>query len=522
MTRSVLLSVLVCGLALAQTRTLYVFPGTGPQAAFGQRLDRIADADGDGIPDVVASAPTPATFAGTNYLPGYVRVYSGADGSLLSQVTSPINQDQFGASLAATGDLDGDQLGDYAVTGSGLWAPLEFRSGLTGQLIGILPGSEASQVAGLGDVDGDQTDDVIISLFGIAGGPVEVRVVSGATAQTIYTYPMRAPTLADVGDVDADGVPDFAYGNSRYNTSPLMIQTGAVFVHSGSDGSLIHSFMGEDANDRLGISVDAAGDLDGDGHEDIVVGMPGDATPFPSAGAVRVYSGADGTILHQVFGAAANEMLGCRVLGGHDLNGDGTPDFAALGSQFFRAFSGTNGEVLATEAPLMTNHIDVCSLTVLGDVDGDGLAEFAIGETDQTSSPGRVLVMSIGAASPFGLGLGGANTLSLEWLPGLTAPAAGTIRASGASPLAPGVFGFSLQETSTSVSGITLLINLAPGAFISTLPVAFGLNGRFAVPFDLRVPGLEGNAFFMQAAEFSTAAPQGVFASNGLSFFLTR
>ena len=93
------------------------------------------------------------------------------------------------------------------------------------------------------------------------------------------------------GDVDADGVPD-VIGGTRGSFG------GSLFsarVYSGANGTLLHDLVGPQANDVFGYSVDGATDVDGDGHDDLVVGAPYYDGPLNTSGGIFFRSGANGS-----------------------------------------------------------------------------------------------------------------------------------------------------------------------------------------------------------------------------------
>ena len=91
-----------------------------------------------------------------------------------------------------------------------------------------------------------------------------------------------------------------------------------------------YQFDGSDHEDELGHAVGRCGDLNGDGHADILVGAPEARNgALLRAGAVFVYSGLDGSLMFEFRGPAADMGLGHGVSGDGDVNNDGTPDIVA-------------------------------------------------------------------------------------------------------------------------------------------------------------------------------------------------
>jgi len=126
--------------------------------------------------------------------------------------------------------------------------------------------------------------------------------------------------VASAGDVNGDGHDDLITGAPNES-----LDTGRARVFSGADGSLLFTFSGSTAGDLLGWSCAGAGDVNGDGRDDLVVGAPQTNVPL-GRGYVRLYSGADGSLLRTLNGAAAGDRFGAAVAGAGDLNGDGKDD----------------------------------------------------------------------------------------------------------------------------------------------------------------------------------------------------
>lgn len=142
-------------------------------------------------------------------------------------------------------------------------------------------------------MNGDGTPDVIV------GAPFDdnagndsgsARVFSGADGSVLFTFDGDAPghelgySVAGIGDINQDGHDDVAVGAPLANGV-----TGLVRIYSGADGAPFITLQGDIAGDLFGAFVGAAGDVDGDGYPDLVVG----AIRPAQAGYVRVYSGLD-------------------------------------------------------------------------------------------------------------------------------------------------------------------------------------------------------------------------------------
>ena len=132
--------------------------------------------------------------------------------------------------------------------------------------------------------------------------------------------------VADAGDVNGDGVADILVGASEAEVGGLG-GSGKAYVYSGTDGSLIHDWSGPHGNARMGNAVSTAGDVNGDGFDDVIVGIYNAASAGNTkAGRVVVYSGVDGSTILRWDGTSADEYFGSAVAGGRDFDGDLIPD----------------------------------------------------------------------------------------------------------------------------------------------------------------------------------------------------
>jgi len=157
---------------------------------------------------------------------------------------------------------------------------------------------------------------------------------SPASAQYVLLYQKNGAaagdnmgySVASAGDVNGDGRADFIIG--AYAADPGGLgDAGSVYVYSGATGADLLQFQknGAFAGDRLGWSVASAGDVNRGGRADIIIGAPG--ASLGDAGSAFVYSGSTGGLLVQKEGAEATDFFGLSVASAGDVNGDGKSAF---------------------------------------------------------------------------------------------------------------------------------------------------------------------------------------------------
>ncbi len=121
-----------------------------------------------------------------------------------------------------------------------------------------------------------------------------------------------------IGDVDGDGASDLVTSAPTWGANGQPSGPGKVYVYSGRSGQLLWSQAGKD-QEGLGTGLEAAGDVNGDGAGDVIAGAPGGDHAY-------VFSGRDGRLLFTLAPDAPNERFGTSAAGAGDQNGDGVPD----------------------------------------------------------------------------------------------------------------------------------------------------------------------------------------------------
>ncbi|RME34296.1 MAG: hypothetical protein D6786_05325 [Gammaproteobacteria bacterium] len=244
------------------------------------------------------------------------------------------------------------------------------------------------------DTDGDGASDLLEYAF--AGAPADAAFVSPL-------YMVRDPSPATqavvLGDVNGDGVTDFALGFP--GASDLYTHAGRVEVRSGVDGGLLWDAYGQATHDALGWRLIAVRDIDGDGVRELAATAPFASDPYAGtkAGRLHLFSGADGTLLWRATGHATKASWGGWisdrwgqdvVADVGDVNGDGYTDlaigatgtddpFAGADAGEVQLLSGVDGHILWQARGAAGYDALGGIIAVAGDVNGDGQADVALG-----------------------------------------------------------------------------------------------------------------------------------------------
>ncbi len=306
---------------------LTILPPAG-ELTFGAAVDGGGDVNADGFVDVVVAAP----------VAGHATFYSGQNGSVLRQITTPVAGEAFGESVSFVGDSNGDGRTDVLV-GSPASGVARVYSGANGQLLFTMVGTASDRFAAslddAGDVDHDGVDDLVLGLPGAAlNGPASgaMQIRSGADGHVLRTLAgisgfELGTSVSGAKDVDGDGTPDQVAGTTSGD---------AAFLYCGSSGRELASFLGTKSAPGYGATVACGGDTNGDGKADVAVGCSGSplapAWPLP----VQVFGDCPGSIL--------GEGSACAPIGGVAPRLDGTGCPKAGGTLTLRV----TGKTLAT------------------------------------------------------------------------------------------------------------------------------------------------------------------------------
>jgi hypothetical protein len=351
------------------------------------------DVNGDGFADLIIGAPYGArlyTGSGESYVVfgnpdgfGGVLDLAALDGSTGFRLDGVDPGSRTGRSVSSAGDVNGDGyddviIGAHAATPDGrLYAGESYvvfgdPDGFGGALdLASLDGSHGfrligidafdlsgESVSGAGDVNGDGLEDVIVSarfadpsgrpdagesyvVFGDPdgfGGALDLAALDGSNGFRLDGVDFAIWSVSGAGDVNGDGLADLIIGsvNGGYGAGESYV----VFADPGGFGGALdlaslnrtNGFRldGIDPGDSSGYSVSGAGDVNGDGLADLIVGAPGagesyvvfgDAGGFGGALSLAALDGTNGFRLDGIGG-----LSGYSVSGAGDVNGDGFAD----------------------------------------------------------------------------------------------------------------------------------------------------------------------------------------------------
>lgn len=304
---------------------------SGNELRSAHNSQSLADIDGDGVQDNVDNCPYV-------YNPAQVDANSNEIGDAC-ECAEPLftlygmsNDLRLGIAVAKAGDVNRDGTPDYIIGANGSAMVI---SGLEGDTLFTFSGSSADRfgwtVSGAGDVNNDTYPDILVGASR-AGDWGYAKVYSGLDGAQLLQIPEDTTVtwwrggfgigLAGAGDLDGDGFDDVIVGGS-----------GEVLVISGQTGSTLYYFIEEtpaDCCDRFGEFVSGIGDINNDATPDIVVGAyvyePTPRTNTNVTGKVYVFSGIDGDTLHTFTGQNNLDIFGYSLASDADINGDGYAD----------------------------------------------------------------------------------------------------------------------------------------------------------------------------------------------------
>ena len=409
-----------------------IIEGNQYNAAMGNKVSSAGDVNGDGYSDVLISAYLFDTGIQNQKDHGIVNLYLGSSNGITSQQQPSRtfygkDNDHMGSSIACAGDVNGDGYSDILL-GAEYYDNGQFNEGG----VFVYYGSKGN--------------------VGVVGDPV-------ATMESNQVDGWFGTAVASAGDVNGDGYSDILVGCYTFDNGQK--DEGHVFVyHGGAYGigtkdavSVTNSKTGA----LMGFSVANAGDVNGDGYSDMLVGAHRFDNDQADEGVGVVILGAPNGLGLVLF-LECNQpgaMMGFAVAGAGDVDGDGFSDVMAgarlysngqalEGAAFIFKGSPAYGVVTANPTVIESNQVDARlghALSSAGDVNGDGFSDIALGayQYDKGSSNEGVVMIHYGSAN-------GINTVpslilegeQIEAQFGISVACAGDVNADGFADLIVG------------------------------------------------------------------------------------
>jgi hypothetical protein len=349
------------------------FESNQQEAHLGKAVGTAGDIDNDGDSEVIVGAQD---YSNGNLHEGKAFLFRGSPSGLETTPfwTAEANQDgaSFGSAVGTAGDVNNDGLSDvivgaYAmnnvvlnegvafvyygtISGPSLTPSWTTSPGVSGAAYGISAGTA-------GDVNGDGYSDVIVGAFRFTNGQnqegkayVYQGSSSGLSTIAAWTFEGNQTTasvgysVGTAGDVNGDGFADIIVGSYGYTNGEGGEGRAIVFLGSGAGLSISPSWSVEanQASASMGYSVGTAGDVNGDGYADVIVGAPSFDNGESNEGRAFVFFGSAGGLSSTPAWTAEADLVGAdfgsSVHTAGDVNGDGYSDVLVGADQY------TNGE----------------------------------------------------------------------------------------------------------------------------------------------------------------------------------
>ncbi|MDR6808334.1 hypothetical protein J2Y45_005316 [Dyadobacter sp. BE34] len=517
-----------------------IIEGNQYNAAMGNKVSSAGDVNGDGYSDVLIAAYLydDSQFKDQGKVALHLGSSNGINPVPIRTFYGSNPNDQLGSSVACAGDVNGDGYSDILL-GAQYYDNGQFNEGgvfvYHGSKNGIIGGPastlESNQidgwfgtaVASAGDVNGDGYSDIIIGCYTFDNGQTDeghafiyhggaegIGTNGAVTLSGSVTDALMGYSVASAGDVNSDGFDDVIMGAPEFDFNGTT--GGVALVYYGSmDGIQLGNqiMLSKNQPDSyFGTSVAGAGDINGDGYDDIIVGADNYTNGQASEGAAFIYFGSNAGInpasVKQLEGNIPQRDFGCAVSGAGDLNRDGYADIV-IGDNKYSAGEGGEGAIHiyygSTSGPvneaIIESNVQYAymgnSVSSAGDVNGDGYSDIVVGASGYDSYKGAVYVFhgsdqGISSNNPKIL-LG--NQIGAQM--GRSVSGAGDVNGDGFSDIVVGApyfdkpevdegtvivyYGSSNGISDVSPAPITLEQNLADGGFGFSVKGAGDVNG---------------------------------------------
>ncbi|MBN1406467.1 MAG: FG-GAP repeat protein [Calditrichaceae bacterium] len=384
---------------------------------FGCAAASAGDVNKDGYDEVIIGARS-SNLTGDNTGRAYL-YYGGEsmDNSANVTFTGEAADDFFGHDVCSAGDVNNDGCDDIMVSA--------YRNDAAGSDAGrvyiyygsesmdntadvVLTGEEKDDyfgncISSAGDMNNDNYDDVIIGADRNGNGGSAYLFFGGSSMDSLpdvkllaeASYDYFAASVSSVGDVNNDGYDDVIVG-AAYNDE-AGTSAGRAYIYFGglpTDNVPEIVLTGENSYDYFGCSVSSAGDINGDGYTDVIVGAYGNDSGGSGAGRAYIYYGAEkmnNTRDLFLSGELASDWFGCSLSSAGDVNNDGFDDIV-IGAKWNDEGGGNAGQVcIYFGGSSIDSAADVIltgqeegfqfgtSVSSAGDVNNDGFDDLIIG-----------------------------------------------------------------------------------------------------------------------------------------------
>lgn len=472
------------------------------EAQMGISVASAGDVNGDGYSDVIVGANLFNT--GSNVDNGSVFIFHGSASGIAFQPTVMLGISKagakFGYSVTSAGDLNGDGYSDVAVgapnydKGAGAEGAVFVFYGSAAGLppvppqtltVGQAGAAYGTSVSAAGDVNGDGFGDLVVgapyydnattdngSVFVYHGSPIGVTIVWNLKLDGTQTNQFYGFSVAGAGDVDGNGIRDVIIGAPGFDKLNFQ-NCGAAYVLPGSTLGLANFpavLEGKQAEAQMGYSVASAGDVNGDGYNDVIVGAIKQTNGHVNEGAAFVYYGDDKGIDNKKWLMVESDdpgaMMGFSVSSAGDVNGDGFSDIIVGAPLFHNKPGSSEGAAFvyygSNQGPQVQGHLRIKGLqpdahfgsavASAGDINGDGYSDVVIGAPDHDAGK-----LNEGAAFVYDGSFAGIVTLNPHMVDsdftsarmGVSVAGAGDVNGDGYSDVVIGLTDFNLE-----VSGI--------------------------------------------------------------------